>query len=174
MRNEISIHAQLKHEHVIELIEQIEDGKNVYMIHTLCTNGSLCDLQNHRKVVSEFECRYIISQILHGIRYIHEQEIIHRDLKPRNILIDNCMQMKICDFGLSIRKNDPRRDNKSICGTMNYIAPEVVNNEGFVRRSDVWAIGVITFELVFGHKPFEEDNTYATYRRIALADYKYV
>lgn len=90
----------------------------------------------------------------------------------KNSLIDHSMQMKICDFNLAIHKNDPRLEFKSICGTKNYIAPEVVNHEGFVRRSDIWAIGVITYELIFGYKPFEEDNTYATYRRIVLADYR--
>lgn len=70
------------------------------------------------------------------------------------------MQMRIGGFGLAIHKNDQRFEHKSICGTNNYISPEVINHEGFVRRSDIWAIGVITYELLFGYLSFEEDNTY--------------
>lgn len=174
IQNEIALHKKLKHEHVIQFIEEIQDTNHFYIIQQLCRNGSLRDLQDCRHTVSVYECRFFISQILHGISYIHAQDIIHRDLKPSNILIDSCMQLKICDFGLAIDKNDPHLENKWICGTKNYIPPEVVNHEGFVIRSDIWAIGVITFELLFGCRPFEADKTYALYRQIVLADYRYV
>lgn len=171
VKNEIFIHGQLKHERIIEFIESFEDEKYVYMIQFLCINGSLYDLQKHRKIVSPNECRYFISQILEGVKYIHAKEIIHRDLKSENIMFNERMQLKIGDFGLSVHKNDTRLQSTSICGTKFYIAPEVVNHEGFVQRSDIWAIGVITYELLFGSTPFDGDNTYQIYRRIMQAEY---
>lgn len=172
VQNEISIHRKLKHQHVVEFVKSFEDDNLIYMIQALCSNHSLRDLHKARGVVSLAECRYFISQILKGAQYIHEKKYIHRDLKLTNILIDKNMQMKICDFGLAIHLNDPRLDTKTICGTTNYLAPEVVARKGFACVSDVWAIGVITFVLMFGYKPFEECDAYATHQRILRGDYK--
>lgn len=171
VQNEISIHRKLKHQHVVEFLKSFEDDKLIYMIQALCSNHSLRDLHKARGVVSLAECRYFISQILKGAQYIHGKKYIHRDLKLTNILIDKNMQMKICDFGLAIHLNDPRLDTRVICGTTNYLAPEVVSRKGFACVSDVWAIGVITFVLMFGYKPFEECDAYATHQRILRADY---
>lgn len=171
VQNEISIHRKLKHEHIVEFVKSFEDEKLIYIIQSLCSNHSLRDLHKARGVVSVDECRYFVSQILKGAQYIHEKQYIHRDLKLTNILIDKNMQMKICDFGLAIQIGDPRLDSKAICGTTNYLAPEVVSRKGFVCLSDVWAIGVITFVLMFGYKPFEEFDAYHTHQRILRAEY---
>lgn len=140
------------------------------MIQSLCTSGTLDQLQKNRKVVSVSECRYFSKQILEGIAYIHEMGFIHRDLKPSNILINQFMQIKICDFGLAVHNSDPR--SGSICGTKGYFPPEFVNNECSVYQSDIWAIGVICYELLFGCNPFEDENSYRSNRRIVFADYR--
>lgn len=172
MTNEIRIHRKLKHKHIVEFIESFENEKFIYMIQSLCPNHSLRDLQKHRGTFSNQECRYFINQTLRGLQYIHEREIIHRDLKPSNILIDANMQMKIGDFGLAIHFDDPRLLSRSLCGTTNYLAPEVINRNGFTYKSDVWAVGVITFVLCFGHKPFDADDLYETHQRIVRANYR--
>lgn len=171
IQNEVKVHSILKHEHVVEYIQSFDDEKFVYMIQSLCTNQSLRDLQKSRGTITTYECRYFINQILKGAEYIHDHKIIHRDLKLSNILIDKNMQMKICDFGLSIHLNDPRLKASTLCGTTNYLAPEIVGRQGFVCRSDVWAIGVMAFILLFGYKPFEEADAYGTHQRILRADY---
>ncbi|XP_031636237.1 serine/threonine-protein kinase PLK1-like isoform X2 [Contarinia nasturtii] len=170
---EISIHRKLmKHPHIVQYIESFDDGSHVYMIQELCSNHSLRDLQKTRGTVSTDECRYFVSQVLKGAQYIHECKIIHRDIKLSNVLIDKNMQLKICDFGLAIKLEDPRMASRSLCGTTNYLAPEVIMRKGFQTRSDVWAIGVICFVLLFGYKPFEEGDAFATHERILSADYK--
>lgn len=172
VQNEIRIHRKLKHNHVVELIESFQDKKHIYLVQSLCPNYTLRGLQKHRGTVTIHECRYFIYQILRGAQYIHENDVIHRDLKPSNILIDKNLQMKIGDFGLAIKTDDPRLKSKSICGTTQYLAPEVVNRKGFEFVSDVWAIGVIAFILLFGYKPFEENDLEAVHRRIVRADYR--
>lgn len=130
VRNEIQIHRKLRHEHVVQFIESFSDGKHIYMIQSLCLNHSLRDLLKHRGVVSINECRYFMNQVLKGVDYIHESGIIHRDLKLSNVLIDENIHMKIADFGLAIESESPRLKSKSLCGTSNYLAPEVVDRKG--------------------------------------------
>lgn len=172
VRNEVRIHRQLKHHHIVSFIEAFEDNNYVYMIQSLCSNRTLHELRKQRNKIELQECRYFIHQILQGTKYMHDQNIIHRDLKPTNILIDTNMQMKICDFGLAIHIDDPRLHTESLCGTTNYLAPEVINRNGFKRRSDIWAIGVITFILLYGYKPFEEADIFSTHDRILRAKYR--
>lgn len=171
--NEIDIHRMLEHKHIVEFIETFENERHIYMIQSLCPNYSLKDLQQCRGTFSNQESRYFVNQILQGLQYIHENGIIHRDLKLSNILIDSNMQLKIGDFGLAIRINDPRLLSRKPCGTTNYLAPEVVNCKGFTYRSDVWAVGVIAFVLCFGCKPFEEDADFDIHQRIVRADYRW-
>lgn len=159
VQNEIKIHCRLKHKHIVAFIESFEDTKHVYMIQSLCSNNSLERLKARRGAVSIDECRYFVHQILQGVRYIHDKGFIHRDLKLSNILLTENVQVKICDFGLTVHIDDTRL-SRSICGTKYYMAPEVVNRMGFVRRSDVWSIGIISFVLVFGFQPFQQDYSF--------------
>lgn len=172
VQNEIKIHCQLNHEHVVEFIESFNDDKHIYMIQSLCLNHSLRDLLKHRGAVNINECRYFLNQILKGVEYIHNMRIIHRDLKLGNVLIDEHMQMKIGDFGLAIECDSPRLKSKSLCGTTNYLAPEVVDRKGFVLGSDIWACGVMAFVLLYGYTPFEEHDVMETYKRISRVNYQ--
>lgn len=85
VQNEINIHRQLKHEHVVGFIEAFSDRNHIYMIQSLCPNRSLRDLMLHRGQCDVNECRYFIQQILKGVDYIHKMDIIHRDLKLGNV-----------------------------------------------------------------------------------------
>lgn len=173
VHDEIELHRNLKHNHVVKFIETLEDVNFIYIIQSLCSNHSLKEFQSNRGSASISECRYFVNQIMLGIDYVHKMGIIHRDLKLANIFIDEKMQVKIGDFGLAIHKDDPRSQSKSICGTISYIAPEVIKRQGFTCRSDIWAIGVITFALHFGYKPFDEHDENVMCQRIAHANYMY-
>lgn len=171
VQNEIKIHCQLRHAHVVKFIESFNDANHIYMIQSLCLNHSLRELVKYRGVVSIDECRYFLSQILKGVDYIHKSGIIHRDLKLSNVLIDGNMQMKIGDFGLAIEADNPRAKSKSLCGTTNYLPPEVVDRKGFAFGSDVWACGIIAFVLLYGYAPFDEHDAMETYKRISRCEY---
>lgn len=174
VKNEINFHSKLKHAHVVRFLESFTDQHRIYIVQKLCTNGSLLRLATQRNRFDVSECRYCMYQILKGAAYIHNEGIIHRDLKLANILIDDEMQMKICDFGLAILATDAHLEGSVECGTPNYLAPEVVKLEGFEKRSDVWAIGVIGFILLHGYKPFEGEDRKTTNDRITRADYRLV
>lgn len=172
--NELSIHESLKHPNIVEFIEYLHFHGDLYIIMSLCENKSLRDYVKARGHLNIDECRYFVRQILMGVCYMHDQGVIHRDLKLTNVLLDDKMQIKICDFGLAIRSNDPRLDQNHICGTTNYLAPEVLNREGFSFGSDIWAVGVITYMLMFDILPFLGEHSTDTRRRIGKVKYRFV
>lgn len=96
----------------------------------------------------------IARDVVCGLKYLHAKKIIHRDIKPSNLLINETMQVKICDFGLSI-VFDERKLNKDRCGTRNYLPPEVVSYDGWRLVSDMWAVGVTVYELLAGMTLFD-------------------
>lgn len=171
VQNEIEIHSRLEHQHVVQFIESFNDDRFIYMLQSLCVNNSLCELLKIRREVKIDECRYFLSQILKGVDYIHKAGIIHRDLKPCNILIDANMQLKIADFGLAIEADNEHLKSEPICGTTNYLAPEVVEGRGVARRSDIWACGVIAYKLLFRREPFKAVEKQQTYDLISQCSY---
>ncbi|KAB7494327.1 Serine/threonine-protein kinase PLK1 [Armadillidium nasatum] len=108
-------------------------------------------------------------QLAEGVAYVHSQHIIHRDLKLGNMFLTEEMIVKIGDFGLATRLEDNK--NVTICGTPNYIAPEVLNKLGHSYEADVWAMGCIMYALLVGQPPFETDSLKETYSRITSNKY---
>lgn len=130
---------------------------------------SLAHILKARKVLTEPEVRYYLRQIVSGLRYLHEQEILHRDLKlgkgPRshsvpfipgcvlsahrlflpsgNFFVNESMELKVGDFGLAAKLEPAGNRRKTICGTPNYLSPEVLNKQGHGCESDIWALGCV-------------------------------
>lgn len=139
----------------------------------MCKNGSLFDLLEERSILCVMEVRYFMCQVLNGLKYIHENGIIHRDLKPSNILVDEHMQAKIADFGLAVEV--VKVNNVSpmdIFGTIQFLAPEVVEKHGVEQKTDIWAIGVTAFNLMYGRYPFAGRDKKAIYASIVAVKYK--
>ena len=106
--------------------------------------------------------------------YFRSKRIIHRDLKLGNLLISKEMELKICDFGLACQLETYDERRRTVCGTPNYIAPEVLNNNyGHSFEVDVWAFGIILFALFTGKPPFETNDVATTYKKIKKGDFEY-
>lgn len=114
--------------------------------------------------------KVIIAQIVEALLYLQQRNIIHRDIKPENILICDVerMHIKLCDFGWSTHTIGERRT--TFCGTVDYVAPELVYSEPYDEKVDLWAVGILTFELLIGHAPFTGPNENATYSNITNLD----
>lgn len=126
VRNEVSIHHQLRHPNILELHHFFEDPEKVYLVMELCLAGELYQyLARRKKLLSEGEARTFFREIVKGVDYLHQHGIIHRDLKLSNILLDDgAMRPKIADFGLAVRQNNPQfSEQRTLCGTPNYLAP---------------------------------------------------
>lgn len=127
----------------------------------------------YRGRVTEPEARYYMKQMVDGVTYIHSQKVVHRDLKPGNMFLSEDMIVKIGDFGLATSPDGQRR-RVTICGTPNYIAPEVLYKQAYSYEADVWALGCILYALLVGQPPFESSQLKETYARICNNQYKEV
>jgi polo-like kinase 1 len=111
---------------------------------------------------------------LDAVEYCHKKRIVHRDLKLGNILLDKEMTLKLSDFGLAAKLNFEDEKRRTMCGTPNYIAPEVLESKfGHSYEVDIWAIGVIIYTLIFGKPPFDTNDLKTTYKRIKACIYDF-
>jgi serine/threonine protein kinase len=169
---EIKNHRSLgKHPHVVLFVNYFENAETYFIILELCNQRTARSLLRRRKKLSEPEVRYYLKQIIDGLQYVHSQGIVHRDLKLENIFIKN-MQLKLGDFGLSALIKD-LADKKTICGTPNYLAPEVLKGQGHGYPMDIWALGIIAYSLIIGYTPFEGEKIETTYQRIKENRYEF-
>ncbi|KAJ6510017.1 kinase-like domain-containing protein [Mycena vitilis] len=172
---EIKIHRSLSHPNIVTFIDCFEGDDNVYMTLELCPSGSLMDLLRRRKRFTEPEARFFMVQLIGACHYMHGQSVIHRDLKLGNLFLDAYMNIKVGDFGLAALIESPGERKKTICGTPNYIAPEVLFDtaSGHSFEVDTWSIGVILYTLVVGRPPFQTKDVKAIYQRIRMNDYAF-
>ena len=110
-----------------------------------------------------------MSQLCLGFQYLHSKNVIHRDVKPENLLLARGDNIKMSDFGWSVHAPTKRRD--TMCGTLDYLSPEMVNREEYHKSTDLWCLGVLAYELLVGKPPFEQKNTQETYRAIRRGEY---
>uniref|UniRef100_A0A8C9YG48 Serine/threonine-protein kinase PLK n=1 Tax=Sander lucioperca TaxID=283035 RepID=A0A8C9YG48_SANLU len=171
---EIELHRALHHKHIVHFYHHFEDKENIYiLVITLSGNRSISfsSLCFARKVLTEPEVRYYLRQIVSGLKYLHEQEILHRDLKLGNFFVNESMELKVGDFGLAAKLEPAGNRRKTICGTPNYLSPEVLNKQGHGCESDIWALGCVMYTMLLGRPPFETTNLKETYRCIREARY---
>lgn len=171
--SEIKIHKSMSHSNIVQFVDCFEDDVNVYILLEICPNQSLMDLLKKRKVLTEPEVRLFMTQIIGGIRYMHTRRVIHRDLKLGNIFFDPDMNLKIGDFGLAAVLHADKDRKYTICGTPNYIAPEVLTGKttGHSYEVDIWSIGVMLYALLVGKPPFQSKDVSLIYERIKTNDY---
>ncbi|XP_072124563.1 serine/threonine-protein kinase PLK1 [Mobula birostris] len=171
MSMEISIHKSLQHSNVVAFHGFFEDDNFVYVVLELCRRRSLLELHKRRKAVTEPEARYYLRQTILGTQYLHNNHVIHRDLKLGNLFLNDDMEVRIGDFGLATTVQYEGERKKTLCGTPNYIAPEVIGKKGHSFEVDVWSLGCIMYTLLVGKPPFETSCLKETYMRIKRNEY---
>eukprot|EP00826_Nyctotherus_ovalis_P048705 TRINITY_DN5763_c0_g1_i16.p1 TRINITY_DN5763_c0_g1~~TRINITY_DN5763_c0_g1_i16.p1 ORF type:complete len:662 (+),score=216.02 TRINITY_DN5763_c0_g1_i16:76-2061(+) len=171
--SEISIHKAMRHPSIVHFERYFEDDQRVYMLLELCPNQSLKEMLRRRKRFHELEVQFYLAQLIAGLKYIHGKNVIHRDLKLGNLLVGRNMELKIGDFGLAARLSFAGERRRTVCGTPNYMAPEVLNSKvcGHSFEADVWSIGVIVYAMLVGKTPFDSSDVKQTYKRVKANDY---
>lgn len=174
LMSEIKIHRSLHHTNIVGFEHFFEDNESVYILLELCSNQTLNELIRRRKRLHELEVQCYIVQIIAALKYLHSHRIIHRDLKLGNLFLSGKMELKIGDFGLATKLEFDGERKRTICGTPNYIAPEILEaKQGHSYEVDVWSLGVIIYTLIIGKPPFETSDVKTTYRRIRMNAYTF-
>lgn len=173
--NEIEIHHRLDHRYVVKLYRTFQHGQFIYLVMELCENRTLVEVLKKKKRLCEAEARYYLWMILDGVRYLHGHQIVHRDLKLGNIFLNLEYDVKLGDFGLATTLEHEGDRKRTMCGTPNYIAPEVLYGKetGHGFEVDVWAIGIIMYTLLFGKPPFQSSEIPDIYNKIRALSYTF-
>lgn len=171
IKRELEIHCILEHKNIVKYYGHFEDEHFIYVKLEYCNNQTLNHLLMSKTYLEENEIRYYMRQAACGLAELHSKyKVIHRDLKPSNLLMNIEMTVKIADFGLSVQSNQITT-KQSICGTPNYMSPEVVQAKGAVFESDIWSFGCVLYYLFVGRQPFSAENTKKIYEKISNGDY---
>ena len=127
-----------------------------------------------QRLLPEAEVAVFVRQLAHGIKCMQERGIMHRDLKLSNILVteESPRTLKIIDFGLAVQLQDFDEERQTLCGTPNYISPEVIQNKPYGLQTDLWSLGCIMFALLTGTPPFECATVQDTLVRIKAGKFK--
>eukprot|EP01017_Pseudomicrothorax_dubius_P002737 TRINITY_DN10205_c0_g1_i2.p1 TRINITY_DN10205_c0_g1~~TRINITY_DN10205_c0_g1_i2.p1 ORF type:complete len:620 (+),score=120.06 TRINITY_DN10205_c0_g1_i2:131-1990(+) len=172
--SEIKIHRSLNHSNVVQFEHVFEDQDNVYILLEMCSNQTLNELIKRRKRLAEIEVQSYVSQIISGLKYLHANRVIHRDLKLGNLFLSEKMELKIGDFGLATKLELEGERKRTVCGTPNYIAPEILENKnGHSYEVDIWSLGVIIYALLIGKPPFETPDVKTTYKKIRMNNFSF-
>lgn len=153
INREIKGHQNIVDPNIIKFFQYCQRGTKVFILLEYAKNGDVFKYLNKKKRLSESEaCKYII-QTANALNYCHKHGIIHRDLKPENLLLDHNKDIKLCDFGWCAEYATSER-RETVCGTYEYMAPEILMKQSQSTKIDVWALGVLIYELIHGFAPF--------------------
>eukprot|EP01088_Endostelium_zonatum_P006526 TRINITY_DN18661_c0_g1_i1.p1 TRINITY_DN18661_c0_g1~~TRINITY_DN18661_c0_g1_i1.p1 ORF type:complete len:306 (-),score=75.46 TRINITY_DN18661_c0_g1_i1:126-1043(-) len=175
LRMETEILQKVHHPNIIHLKEMIDTKDKIYFVMELVTGGELFDRIVEKGSYSEDDAKDLVRKIVSAVEYLHSKGIAHRDLKPENLLVkslDQDTEVKIADFGLS-KIIDQDKMMQTACGTPGYVAPEVLQAEGYGDEVDMWSIGVITYILLCGFPPFYSESVPEVFEQIMKAEYDY-
>mmetsp|Transcript_40791 Transcript_40791/g.65403 ORF Transcript_40791/g.65403 Transcript_40791/m.65403 type:complete len:361 (-) Transcript_40791:268-1350(-) len=168
LRREIEIQSHLRHPNILRLYGYFYDQNRVYLILEYASKGELYKELQKSKRFSERRSATYIASLARALMYCHQKHVIHRDIKPENLLIGIKGELKIADFGWSVHAPNSRR--QTLCGTLDYLPPEMVEGRDHDAAVDVWSLGVLAYEFLCGVPPFEAEGHSETYKRILRVD----
>ena len=155
IQREMNIHSRINHENIVKFYSyNNKDLNHVNILLEYCPNGAIFELIN-KNGFDEFQTYKYFSQVVNAVYFLHKNNLVHRDIKPENILL-NGDKIKLCDFGWCCETDSNNR--KSFCGTFEYMAPEIINEIPYGKPVDIWALGILLYELYYGISPFNSNK----------------
>ncbi|XP_060081509.1 aurora kinase A-like [Ylistrum balloti] len=171
LRREIEIQSHLRHPNILRLFGYFHDKSRVYLILEYAPKGELYKELMKDKRFDEKRTVNYINQLASALQYCHSKKVIHRDIKPENLLLGHTGDLKIADFGWSVHAPSSRRT--TLCGTLDYLPPEMIEGKLHDEKVDLWSLGVLCYEFLVGKPPFEAETNSDTYRRITKVDLQF-
>jgi serine/threonine protein kinase len=162
--NELRVMRRIDHPFIAKLFCAMQDDKYIYFLLELLQGGELFTHLRNRGKLSEQTARFYAAAVVYSFSTLHAKKIAYRDLKPENLVMDSEGYVKLVDFGLA--KQLLSGKTWTLCGTPDYLAPEIILNEGHDLAVDYWALGVLIFEMVVGAPPFYAEDPMEVYEKI--------
>ncbi|KAJ1032624.1 hypothetical protein NDA16_000647 [Ustilago loliicola] len=163
INNERSILTKVDHPFLVNMVASFQDSKNCYMLMEYVVGGEIFSYLRRAGQFSADVARFYISTIVLAIEYLHKNKVVYRDLKPENLLIDSNGYTKITDFGFAKEIEDR---TWTLCGTPEYLAPEIIQCSGHGSAVDWWSLGILLYEMLAGYPPFYDPNPILIYEKI--------
>lgn len=173
LQREIQILYSVEHPRIVRLFFDFKDSRFMYLGLEFCSGGTLFDKLNQcRKFAPAVASKYFW-ETCDALDYLHHQteKVIHRDIKPENILLDGEDHVKLADFGWANLLEGKARE--TFCGTLDYLAPEMIQGTGHKESVDMWSMGVLLYELITGQSPFGSTTKETTCRLILNVDLRF-
>lgn len=175
--NEINILRKISHQNVVAMKKFTWDAKYIYLILEYCPGGTLAEYIKTKRRLSEQMVQHFAQQLVEGLEVLHAEKIVHSDLKPANILLSlppvgSCrnVKLKIADFGFSRKLQADEQYTMGIKGSPLYMAPEVLNLQPYSSQADLYSLGVILYECLFGSAPYKTNDLNYLTKQILSSD----
>ncbi|EER34874.1 cAMP-dependent protein kinase type 2 [Candida tropicalis MYA-3404] len=160
----------VEHPFLIRMWGTFQDAKNLFMVMDYIEGGELFSLLRKSQRFPNPVAKFYAAEVTLALEYLHSHDIIYRDLKPENILLDRNGHIKITDFGFA---KEVSTVTWTLCGTPDYIAPEVITTKPYNKSVDWWSLGVLIFEMLAGYTPFYDSTPMKTYEKILAGKVHY-
>ncbi|ODV88548.1 hypothetical protein CANCADRAFT_124337 [Tortispora caseinolytica NRRL Y-17796] len=160
----------VEHPFLIRMWGTFQDSKNLFMVMDYIEGGELFSLLRKSQRFPNPVAKFYAAEVVMALDYLHSNNIIYRDLKPENILLDKSGHIKITDFGFAKEVPDV---TYTLCGTPDYIAPEVVSSKPYNKSVDWWSVGILIYEMLAGYTPFYDRTPLKTYENILQCHVRY-
>ncbi|CAG8437068.1 10505_t:CDS:10 [Ambispora gerdemannii] len=168
--NEKRVLEQVNHPFLVNLWGSFQDNANLYMVMDYVVGGELFSVLRKAKRFPDHVAKFYAAEVLLAFEYLHSKDIIYRDLKPENLLLERNGHIKITDFGFA--KHVPHR-TWTLCGTPDYLAPEIIQSKGYGKAVDWYSLGILMFEMLAGYPPFYDEDPMRLYEKILHGRIKY-
>lgn len=170
VKSEKRLLSAINHPFIVNLLAAFQDESRLYMLMEYVNGGELFSLLRKEGRLSSEHSKFYASEIILAFQYLHDLNIVYRDLKPENLLIDKTGHIKITDFGFAKLVEDR---TWTLCGTPEYLAPEMIQTKGHGKSVDWWALGILIFEMLAGYPPFYDDTPYGIYQKVLACKIEY-
>eukprot|EP01111_Echinosteliopsis_oligospora_P006567 TRINITY_DN2077_c0_g1_i1.p1 TRINITY_DN2077_c0_g1~~TRINITY_DN2077_c0_g1_i1.p1 ORF type:complete len:435 (+),score=104.41 TRINITY_DN2077_c0_g1_i1:159-1463(+) len=162
---EKDILRKVRHPFIVKLHYAFQTDHKLHIVMDFVNGGHLLHHLHREGIFSEHQAKFYLAEVILALEHLHKLNIIHRDLKPENCLLDSSGHCVLTDFGFA-KENVKSLDCSSFCGTLEYMAPEVVKKNKYGKSADWWSVGILLYDMLVGHPPFQSKNDHALFKKI--------